>query len=65
MRQGLRPDFIFRVPSLTTGQHEKLIADVKTISLGNKALYKPGCRGVEIRAATIQCEYRSIAKKVD
>ena len=65
VRQGLRPDFIFRVPSLVSGQHEKLIADVKTISLGNKSLYRPGTRGVDLRAAKIQGEYRSIAKKVD
>ena len=64
VRQGLRPDFIFRVPSLT-GQHEKIIADVKTVSLGNKVSYKPGSRGVDSRAAKIQGEYRSIARKVD
>ena len=64
VRQGLRPDFIFRVPSLVSGQHERLIADVKTISLGNKSLYKPGARGVDLRAAKIQGEYRATARKV-
>ena len=65
VRQGLRPDFIFRVPSLVSGQHEKLIADVKPISLGNKSLYKPGTRGVDLRAARIQGKYCATAKKVD
>ena len=50
--QGLRLDFIFRVPA-PSGLHERLIADVKTISLGNKSLYKPGGRAVDIRASRI------------
>ena len=64
VHQGLRPDFIFRV-SAPSGLHERLIADVKIISIGNKSLYKPRGRAVDVRASRIQAEYRSTAKKVD
>ena len=64
VRQGLRTNFIFRV-SAPSGLHERLIAYLKTISLGNKSLYKPRGRAVDVRASRIQVEYRSTAKKVD
>ena len=66
-RQALRPDFLFRLPSATGGV-EQTIADVKTVSLGNKALYKPGFGGdkaVAIRASQLPGEYRREAVKVD
>ena len=47
---------------------EQVIADVKTISLGNKQFYKPGVVGdkaVERRAARLPGEYRRGALKVD
>ena len=43
-RQALRPDFLFQIPNLA-GDQEQVIADVKTISLGNRSLYKPGAGG--------------------
>ena len=43
-RQGLRPDFSFYLPT-TSGQPARSIADIKTISLGNNQLYKPGGEG--------------------
>lgn len=52
-RQALRPDFLFHLPD-TAGNLEQQIADVKTISFGNKKLYKPGMQGdtaVKLRAA--------------
>ena len=64
VRQGLRPDFNFRVPT-PSGLYERLIVDVKTIFLGNESLYKPGGRAVDVRASRIQAEYRYTAKKVD
>ena len=45
--------------------NERLIADIKTISLGTKSLYKPGGRAMDIRASRIQGEYRLLARKVD
>ena len=66
-RQALRPDFLFRFTSLHGGV-EQVIADVKTVSLGNKALYKPGYGGdkaVVIRSAQLPGEYRREALKVD
>ena len=66
-RQGLRPDFAFHLPS-TSGQPARTIADIKTISLGNKQLYRPGCEGetaVKRRACKIQGEYRATAEKLD
>ena len=65
--QALRPDFLFQLPS-TTGDAEQVIADVKTISLGNKSVYKPGCGGdkaMTLRAAQLPGEYRRGALKVD
>ena len=50
--QGLRPNFIFRVPA-PSGLHERLIAVVKTISLGNKSLYKSIGRAADVRASRI------------
>ena len=47
---------------------EQTIADVKTISLGNKKFYKPGIVGdmaVDLRAAELGGEYRRGALKVD
>ena len=47
---------------------EQVIADVKTISLGNKQFYKPGVVGdkaVDLRAAQLPGEYRRGALKVD
>ena len=47
---------------------EQVIADVKTISLGNKSYYKPGFGGnkaVTLRASQLQGEYRRGALKVD
>ena len=66
-RQGLRPDFLLHLPS-ATGNLQQVIADVKTVSLGNQDLYKPGIsgdKGVELRAAKIQGEYRRDALKLD
>ena len=66
-RQALRPDFLFRFPS-NDGGADQFIADVKTVSLGNKILYKPGYGGdkaVVIRAAQLPGEYRREALKVD
>ena len=66
-RQGLRPDFAFHLPS-TSGQPAHTIADIKTISLGNKQLYRPGGEGetaVKRRACKIQGEYRATAEKLD
>ena len=66
-RQGLRPDFLFHLPS-AAGEYEQVIADVKTISLGNKKFYKPGIVGakaVDRRAAELPGEYRRGALKVD
>ena len=40
-RQALRPDFLFHLQS-AGGEMEQVIADVKTISLGNRKFYKPG-----------------------
>ena len=42
--QALRPDFLFHLPG-TGGEMEQVIADVKTISLGNRKFYKPGMEG--------------------
>ena len=50
--QALRPDFLFHLPD-TAGNLEQQIADVKTISFGNKKLYMPGMLGdtsVKLRA---------------
>ena len=50
------------------GDVEQVIADVKTVSLGNKSLYKPGYGGdkaVALRASQLQGEYRRGALKVD
>ena len=47
---------------------EQLIADVKTVSFGNKTFYKPGMQGntaVQLRAARIGGEYQRTATKVD
>ena len=47
---------------------EQVIADVKTISLGNRKFYKPGMDGmkaVDLRAAELGGEYRRGALKVD
>ena len=65
--RGLRPDFLFHLPS-NTGQLEQQIADVKTVSFGNKTFYKPGMQGdtaVQMRAARLPGEYRRTALKVD
>ena len=46
-----------------------MIADVKTISFGNKTFYKPGMQGkntaVQLRAVRIGGEYQRTATKVD
>ena len=42
--QCLRPDFLLHLP-LPTGQVERKIANVKTVSLGVKSYYKPGAGG--------------------
>ena len=66
-RQALRPDFLFHLKSVE-GDVEQVIADVKTVSLGNKSLYKPGYGGdkaVALRASQLQGEYRRGALKVD
>ena len=66
-RQALRPDFLFQLKS-ATGDVEQVIADVKTISLGNKSFYKPGYgsdKAVALRAAQLPGEYRRGALKVD
>ena len=47
---------------------EQVIADVKTISLGNRKFYKPGIDGmkaVDLRTAELGGEYRRGALKVD
>ena len=47
---------------------EQSIADVKTLSFGNKSFYKPGMNGdkaVQLRAAQLAGEYRRGALKVD
>ena len=47
---------------------EQVIADVKTISLGNKTLYKPGFGGnkaVQLRAPSLPGEYRRTALAMD
>ena len=52
-RQALRPDFLLHLRS-ATGDMEQLIADVKTVSFGNKTFYMPGMQGntaVQLRAA--------------
>ena len=43
-RQALRPDFLLYFRS-ATGNMEQLIADVKTVSFGNKTFYMPGMQG--------------------
>ena len=66
-RQALRPDFLFKLKS-AEGDVEQVIADVKTISLGNKTYYKPGYDGdkaVTLRAAQLPGEYNRGALKVD
>ena len=66
-RQALRPDFLFHLPD-TAGNLEQQIADVKTISFGNKKLYKPGMQGdtaVKLRAAEVPVEYKRTALQVD
>jgi hypothetical protein len=66
-RVCLRPDFLFQLP-LASGQVERRIADVKTISLGVPSYYKPGAggkRGVEIRDKEVPGEYRRTAAKMD
>ena len=63
----LRPDFLFQLP-LATGQVERRIADVKTVSLGAPSYYKPGATGrraVEHREAEVPGEYRRTAGKMD
>ena len=63
----LRPDFLFQLP-LASGQVERRIADVKTISLGVPSYYKPGAggkRGVEIRDTEVPGEYKRTAAKMD
>ena len=63
-RQGIRPDFLFHLPN-ADGNLQQIIADVKTVSLGNKSHYKPGYKAVELRASEIGGEYRRTAKKFD
>ena len=66
-RQALRPDFLFQLPNLA-GDQEQVIADVKTISLGNRSFYKPGAGGnkaVQLRAANLPGEYRRSALAMD
>ena len=66
-RQGLRPDFLFHL-SNADGNLQQVIADVKTVSLGNQSHYKPGLRGdkaVELRAGQIAGEYRRTARALD
>ena len=66
-RQAMRPDFLFHLKSVE-GDVEQVIADVKTVSLGNKSLYKPGYgedKAVALRASQLQGEYRRGALKVD
>ena len=66
-RQALRPDFLLHLRS-ATGDMEQLIADVKTVSFGNKTFYKPGMQGnkaVQLRATRIGGEYQRTALKVD
>ena len=51
-----------------TGEMEQVIADVKTVSLGNKTFYKPGYGGnkaVQLRAAQLPGEYRRAAMAMD
>ena len=63
----MRPDFLFQLP-LASGQVERRIADVKTISLGVPSYYKPGAggkRGVEIRDKEVPGEYKRTAAKMD
>jgi hypothetical protein len=58
---------LFQLP-LASGQVERRIADVKTISLGVPSYYKPGAggkRGVEIRETEVPGEYRRTAAKMD
>ena len=52
VRQGLRPDIVFKVAA-PFGLNKRLIANIKTISLGNKSLYKSEGRAVDIRASRI------------
>ena len=66
-RQALRPHFLLHLRS-PTGDVEQVIADVKTISLGNKSYYKPvygGNKAVILRANQLQGEYGQGALKVD
>ena len=66
-RQGLRPDFLFLLPN-AEGNLQQVIADVKTVSLGSKDLYKPGLSGaqaVKLRADHIAGEHRRTARKLD
>ena len=62
-RQALRPDFLFHLKS-PAGDVEQVIADVKTISLGNKPGHG-GDKAVTLRASQLQGEYRRSALKVD
>ena len=52
--------FLFQLP-LATGQVERRIADVKTVSLGAPSYYKPGAggrRAVEYRDAEVPLDCR-------
>jgi hypothetical protein len=63
----LRPDYLFQLP-LATGHVERIIADVKTVSLGAPSYYKPeaaGKRTVEHIEAEVPGEYRRTAAKMD
>ena len=63
----LRPDLLLHLPS-PTGQMERRIADVKTVSLGGRSFYRRGMDGekaVTVRAKRIQKEYENKAKKMD
>ena len=61
------PDYLFQLP-LATGHVERIIADVKTVSLGAPSYYKPeaaGKRTVEHIEAEVPGEYRRTAAKMD
>ena len=63
----LRPDFLFHLP-LASGQVERRIAYVKTVSLGAPSYYKPGAggrRAVDIRDSEVPGHYRRTAVKMD
>ena len=62
-RQGLVPDFMFRMPN-PSGPPSDLLADVKGINAG-RTWYTNRDKQVDVRARRVNTEYRRALKKID